>query len=120
MNEERAILQELADTAESDLKANQADGEDNGPGGWWSLRTEKAIARARAYLALAEVPVPIRDALNDPSLGGSPGLNDREGRSSVMGEASRKDAGSTSPADIRDGKLREALETPAAEQRKEE
>jgi hypothetical protein len=39
------VLVELADTAEYDMKQNQDDV--SGPGGWWSLRTEQAISRAR-------------------------------------------------------------------------
>ena len=45
-----AILRELADAAQSDLENNR----DETPGGWWSLRTEKAIAAARAALRAAE------------------------------------------------------------------
>lgn len=47
-------LRELADAAEIDMKNNQAEGDDDGPGGWWSLRTEWAIAKARALGAEGE------------------------------------------------------------------
>lgn len=59
VRELEAALGELAATAEIDMKLNQGGDEagshedvepaDN-PGGWWSLRTEAAIAAARAAL----------------------------------------------------------------------
>ncbi len=46
--EMRRRLTELTEAAESDLKMNQSDEEGSG---WWSLRTENAITRARAALS---------------------------------------------------------------------
>jgi hypothetical protein len=55
-----AALTELAAAAERDMKMNQGgddhEDEPESSGGWWSVRTGRAIAAARAAIAKAEKP----------------------------------------------------------------